>query len=150
MFLLPKDGMKGKYYVCRTYKKRIKVCFYYLESKKHEDIHSWCIFKWKCQKTVERTSFERSKRETRYWRRFSTFASSYKTTVGVFKTEEQHQRLMEHFKPLKTNNKVCLVYLQSKLQQERYTWCIYLLKCLKSKEKTHLEANEQQTRCRLT
>ena len=57
---------------------------------------------------------------------------------------------MEHFQPLKTNNKVCLVYSQSKLQQDTYSWCIYLLKCLKWKEKTHLEANKQQTRCGLT
>ena len=57
---------------------------------------------------------------------------------------------MEHFQPLKTNNKLCLVYFQSKLQEDRYSWCIYLLKCLKSKEKTHLEGNKQQTRSRLT
>ena len=57
---------------------------------------------------------------------------------------------MEHFQQLKTNNKVCLVYSQYKLQQDRYSWCIYLLKYLKSKEKTHLEASKQQTRSRLT
>ena len=57
---------------------------------------------------------------------------------------------MEHFQPLKANNKVCLVYSQSKLQQDIYSWCIYLLKCLKSKEKTHLEASKQQTMSRLT
>ena len=57
---------------------------------------------------------------------------------------------MEHFQPLKTNNKVVLVYLKSKLQQDTYSWCIYLLKYLKWKEKTHLETNKQQTRCRVT
>ena len=57
---------------------------------------------------------------------------------------------MEHLQPLKTNNNVCLVYLKSKLQQDRYKWCIYLLKCLKSKEKTHLEASKEQTRSHLT
>ena len=57
---------------------------------------------------------------------------------------------MEHFQPLKTNNKVCIVYLQSKLQQDRYSWCTYLFKCLKSKGKTHLERNTEQTRSRLT
>ena len=57
---------------------------------------------------------------------------------------------MEHFQPLKRNNNVCLVYLQSKLKQNRYSWYIHLLKCLKSKEKTHLEARKQQTRSCLT
>ena len=57
---------------------------------------------------------------------------------------------MEHFQPFKTNNKVWLVYLQSKLQEDRYSWGIYLLKSLKSKEKTHLEANKQETRYGLT
>ena len=57
---------------------------------------------------------------------------------------------MEHFQPFKTNNKVCLVYLQSKLQQDKYSWCIYVLKYLKSKGKTHLDAKKQQKRYRLT
>ena len=57
---------------------------------------------------------------------------------------------MERFQPLKTNNKVFLVYSQSKLQQEKYSWCIYFLKYLKSNEKTDLEASKQQTRSCLT
>ena len=40
--------------------------------------------------------------------------------VGVFKTKEQHQRLMKHLQSLKTNNKVSLVCLQCKLQQDRH------------------------------
>ena len=45
---------------------------------------------------------------------------------------------------------MCSVYLQSTLQPDRYSWIIYLLKCLKSKEKAQLEASKQQTRSRLT
>ena len=57
---------------------------------------------------------------------------------------------MKHFQPLKTKNKLCLVYVHTNYQQDKYSWFIYLLKWLKSKEKTHLETNKQQTKCCLT
>ena len=38
---------------------------------------------------------------------------------GFSKPKEQNQMLMEHFEPLKTNNNVCLVYLQCKLQEDK-------------------------------
>ena len=66
--------------------------------------------------------------------------------VGVFKTEEQHQRLMEHSQPLKTSNEVCLVYLQCKLQEDRRSSFYYKLKFHKRAEIRYLELNKQQTR----
>ena len=39
MFLLPKDGMKGKCYVFSAYKERIKVTLYYFECKQQEDMY---------------------------------------------------------------------------------------------------------------
>ena len=40
------------------------------------------------------------------------FQSWKKGTVDVFKPKAEHERFMEHFQLLKTNNKVFLVYLQ--------------------------------------
>ena len=42
-----------------------------------------------------------------------------KVRPGVWKAKAQHHRLMEHFQPVKTNNKVCLVYLECQLRQDR-------------------------------
>ena len=53
---------------------------------------------------------------------------------------------MEHFQSLKTNNKLCLVLLQCKPQQETRSQCNYKLKCDKRAEITYLEGNKQQTR----
>ena len=50
---------------------------------------------------------------------FGGFEVAKKGAGGFSKAKEQNQRLMEHFQKLKTNNKVCLVYLQCKLQQDR-------------------------------
>ena len=47
------------------------------------------------------------------------FEVAKKNAGGFSKAKEQNQRLMEHFQKLKTNKNVCLVYLQSKLQQDR-------------------------------
>ena len=52
---------------------------------------------------------------------FRGFEVGKKVRVVFSKAKEQNQRLMEHFTPLKTNNKVCLLYLQSKLTQDRYS-----------------------------
>ena len=50
---------------------------------------------------------------------FRGFEVARKGAGGFSKAKEQNQMLMEHFQKLKTNNNVCLVYLQSKLQQDR-------------------------------
>ena len=47
------------------------------------------------------------------------FRSRKKGARGFSKAKERNQSLMEHFQPLKTNNKVCFVYLQLELQQDR-------------------------------
>ena len=58
---------------------------------------------------------------------------------------------MERFQRFETKNKVILVYLQSKLQQDRYKLMYLLVKIPEIEiEKTHLEANKQQTMYGLT
>ena len=52
---------------------------------------------------------------------FRVFEVAKKGVRGFSKAKEQKQRLMKDFQKLKTNNKVCLVYLKSKLQQDRYS-----------------------------
>ena len=52
------------------------------------------------------------------------------------------------FRVYKQRNKVRLVYLEFKLQQYRYGWCISKLKCQKTVETTYLETSKQQTKYR--
>ena len=57
MFWRAKDSIKSKCYRFSNYKERNKVCVVYLECKLQEDKYLWCIFKLKCQITVETTYF---------------------------------------------------------------------------------------------
>ena len=50
------------------------------------------------------------------------------------------------FSGYKQRNKVCLVYLEWKLQQDTYGWGILKLKCKKTVEKIYLEISKQQRR----
>ena len=43
----------------------------------------------------------------------------------------------------KERSKVSLVYLERELQQHRYGWYIFKLKCQKMEEKTYLERSKQ-------
>ena len=52
---------------------------------------------------------------------FRGFEVPKKGACGFSKAKEQKQRLMENFQQLKTNNNVCLVYLQRKLQHDTYS-----------------------------
>ena len=65
MFLRQKHNIKGKCYVLRAYNSRNKVCFVYLERQLQQHRYGLCIFKIKCQKTVETTYLDTSKEETR-------------------------------------------------------------------------------------
>ena len=49
------------------------------------------------------------------------------------------------FSGSKQRNKVCLVYLECKLQQDTYGWCIFKLKRQKKVETTYLETEKQET-----
>ena len=97
-------------------------------------------------KTAEITYLQANKQKTRY----------RLTYLELSKLEQKYgpcfvrQRLMERFQPVKTNNKVCLVYIQCKLQQDSCGYCSYKLKCLKTEEIRYFQANKQQTRYRLT
>ena len=53
------------------------------------------------------------------------------------------------FSYYKQINKVCLVYLECKLHQDRYDWCISNLKCQRTVESTYLKTGKQETRYRL-
>ena len=44
----------------------------------------------------------------------------------------------------KQRNKVCLVYLECKLQQYKYGWCIFKWKFQKTVERKYLETSKQQ------
>ena len=57
--------MKIKCYVFSAYKETNKVRLFSLVAKPQEDSYNSCIFRLKCQKTVERTSLEKGKQETR-------------------------------------------------------------------------------------
>ena len=63
MFSEPKKCMKGKCLVFKDYKQKNKVCLVYLEFKLRQDSYGWCIFKLKCQKTVETTYLDTSKQK---------------------------------------------------------------------------------------
>ena len=66
----PENKMKSKCYVFSDYEQSNKVCLVYLECKLQQDSYSWCTFKLKCQKTVERTYLEIRKQQARYCRCF--------------------------------------------------------------------------------
>ena len=50
------------------------------------------------------------------------------------------------FSGYKLRNKVCLVHLECKLQQNSYGSCIFKLKRKKTVETTYLETSKKQTR----
>ena len=57
---------------------------------------------------------------------------------------------MKRFQWLKKTNKMCLVYLECELQEDRCGKCSYKLKCKKRAEITYLQGKKQQRRHRLT
>ena len=52
------------------------------------------------------------------------------------------------FSGYKQTNNVCFVYLECKLQQSSYGWCISKKKCKKTVEKKYSQKIMQQTRYR--
>ena len=58
--------MKDKYCGFSGYKQRTKVCLVYLETKQQQNRYGSCVFKLKCQKTVERTYLKTSKQKRKY------------------------------------------------------------------------------------
>ena len=57
---------EGKCYIFTAYKDRNKKWVVYLERKLQEDGYGWCIFMYKCKKTVEKMYLETSKQQTKY------------------------------------------------------------------------------------
>ena len=59
--------MKGKCCVFNGYQQRNKVFLVYLQWKLQQDGYGSCIFKLKCQRTVEKTYLQKKKQQqTRY------------------------------------------------------------------------------------
>ena len=48
------------------------------------------------------------------------------------------------FSDHKQKNKVGSVHLERQLQEDRYGWCIFNLKCQKMEERTYFEKSKQQ------
>ena len=57
---------KVKCYSFSSYKKRKKMWLVCLGGKLGDDSYGWCIFRLKCQKTVEIRYLEKNKQERRY------------------------------------------------------------------------------------
>ena len=72
------------------------------------------------QKSSNNVCIDRNKQQTRRHIRNLEVSKFEKRFAWFFLSQRtKPKRLMEHFQPLKTNNKLCLVYLQSKLQRDR-------------------------------
>ena len=63
---MPKESIRGEWYVFSSYKQRNKVYFLYLKCKLQQDSYVWLIFLLKWEETVETTYLERSKQQTSY------------------------------------------------------------------------------------
>ena len=114
-----------------------------------------CFWRLKCKKIIANA--------IRSWttknRRNSVFRSKEKTNKvppNIFRDSEVRKKLRFMFwRPndsmkgkcyvfsgYKQRNKLCLVYLECKLQQDSYGWCIFKLKCKKTVEKTYIETSK--------
>ena len=91
----------------------------YLLSKLQQDRRSYCNYKLETHKRAEITYLDGNKQQTRRHVRYIEISKLEKGCGWFSKAKKQSQRLMEHFQLLKANNKVCLVYLQCKLEQVR-------------------------------
>ena len=129
-----------------AYKQRTKVSLVYLKCKQQEDRYSWCIFKYKCHKPVERTYFERSKQQTRYRRRFWMWKCLPKGNnyiIGLSQQRRKVQCMYWAFKKVIISSKKKLRLVRKikgryewyltwlKMQQDRCCWCNYKLNCKK-------------------
>ena len=97
MFWTANHSMKGKCDVFRGYKETSKVCFLYLECKVQEDRCVWCIYKFKCHKTVERRYLATSKQQTRYCWCFYTLNCLHKGNNGDFGPWKQTKKIQSTY-----------------------------------------------------
>ena len=73
----------------------------------------------KCLKTVEITYLQAEEQQTRYCLTYLELWKKEQRYGWCFQDRRTTPKVNEHFQPLKANNKVCLVHLQCKLQQDR-------------------------------
>ena len=62
-----------------------------------------------------------------------------------WRAKDSMKRKCYFFSGYKQRKNMCLVYLEWKLQQDRYRWCIFKLKYHKTVEKAYLHRRKQQT-----
>ena len=77
---------------------------------------------------------------------FRRFEVRKKSTIDVLKNKGSMKGKLCVFSCYKKTNKVCLVYLQCKLQEDGIPSCISKLECGKTLKKRYLETSNQQTR----
>ena len=129
MFWKPKDSMKGISYVFSGYKEINNQCLGYLENKLEQDSHGWCIWNLNLQKSIERTYLETSKQERRY--RLTHLEISKKEERcdwNFWMPNESVKGKCYIFRGTKQSNKLSFVYLECKLQEDRYDEWIFKIK----------------------
>ena len=124
--------------VFRGCKQTSKVCYLDLECKLQQDSTVWCIYKFKGYKTVQRRYLATSKQQTRYQWCFETLKCWGKGNNGGFRSCKQTSKVQ--FKYLaferlkissnkvnsdqKAESKVRMMFLEFKIQQATYAWCL--------------------------
>ena len=76
---------------------------------------------------------------------FGSLKIRKKVPLMFWRLQESMKGKCYVFSRYKQWNKVCLVYFECHLHQDRYDWCIYKLKCQKAVERTYVETSKQQT-----
>lgn len=75
------------------------------------------------------------------------FRNNKKATIGVLKAKRQHESKHYVFNGCKQRNKMWLVSLEGKLQEDSYGRPILTWKCLKMLESLYLGTSKKQTMC---
>ena len=122
-----------------------------LEAKLQQDRRRWWSYKLNSSITTEITSLQANKQETRYRLKDLEVSKLEQSYGWCFEGQSTTPKVNGTFSAVKKKKKkkVSLVYLECKLQQGRYGWCIYKLKCKKTVRRTSLDRSKQQTRYRL-
>ena len=103
----------------------------------------------KLQKTAEVTYIEANKQETSFRVTYLEVRRKKKKRELLFWWRKHKMKNKCYvFSSHKQRNKVWMVYLECKLQQDRYRSCIFKLESYKTVETKYLETSQQQTKYR--
>ena len=80
---------------------------------------------------------------------FRCFKLRKKSRVMFWKSKDCIKSKCSVFSSFKQRTKVCMVYLECKLQEYRYGWCLFDLKCYETVYRTYSERSKQQTKVSL-